>query len=146
MDLGKLQDLLIKHEGMKAHAYKDSRGILTIGVGHNLEAKPIPYDYSKGLTDSQIRSILSDDLTTTVNFLNSHLPWFVNLDDVRQRALADMTFNLMSKVLGFKKMLAALQAKDWNEASNQLLNSDFATQTGVRARDLASMFRTGNDA
>ncbi len=145
MDLGKLQVMLIKHEGYRTHAYKDSEGILTIGVGHNLIAKPIKFDYTNGLTDSQIRSILTDDITLTVNFLNSHLPWFIQLDDVRQRALADLTFDLHAKVLDFHHMLDGLQSKNWSQASSELLSSAFATETGTRAQDLATMFKTGVD-
>lgn len=135
MDLQKLQAMLIRHEGLKKFPYVDTTGNLTIGVGHNLTAK--------GLTDGQIRIILTDDITDAINFLNSHLPWVVFLDDVRQRVLADMAFNLMGKVLDFKNMLAAIQAKDWNRAADELLNSAFAHQTGQRAKDLSYMIRTG---
>lgn len=137
MDLTKLSNQLIKHEGLKQFPYRDTIGKLTIGVGHNLD--------DKGLTQAQIRSILIDDLTDTVNFLNFKLPWLKDLDDVRQRAVANMTFDLMGKILDFKHMLAALQAKDWIKASDELLNSTFAKQTGQRARDLAKMLLTGQD-
>lgn len=137
MDLTKLSNQLIKHEGLKQFPYRDTVGKLTIGVGHNLD--------DKGLTQAQIRSILMDDLTDTVNFLNFKLPWVRDLDDVRQRAIANMTFDLMGKILEFKHMLAALQAKDWVTASDELLNSTFAQQTGQRARDLAKMLLTGQD-
>lgn len=137
MDLTKLSNQLIKHEGLKQFPYRDTVGKLTIGVGHNLD--------DKGLTQAQIRSILIDDLTDTVNFLNFKLPWLKDLDDVRQRAVANMTFDLMGKILDFKHMLAALQAKDWIKASDELLNSTFAKQTGQRARDLAKMLLTGQD-
>lgn len=137
MDLTKLSNQLIKHEGLKQFPYRDTVGKLTIGVGHNLD--------DKGLTQTQIRSILMDDLTDTVNFLNFKLPWLKDLDDVRQRAIANMTFDLMGKILEFKHMLAALQARDWVTASDELLNSTFAKQTGQRARDLAKMLLTGQD-
>lgn len=137
MDLTKLSNQLIKHEGLKQFPYKDTVGKLTIGVGHNLD--------DKGLTVGQIRAILIDDLADTVNFLNFKLPWLKDLDDVRQRAVANMTFDLMGKILEFKHMLAALQAKDWNTAADEVLNSTFAHQTGQRAKDIASMIRTGQD-
>lgn len=137
MNITKLQDQLIKHEGIKLKIYTDSVGKISIGVGHNLT--------DKGLTEVQVRSILNDDLLDTINFLNTHVPWWPTLDDVRQRAIADMTFNLMGKLLEFKKMIIAIQLKDWNKAADELLNSKFAHQTGQRARDLAFMIRTGQD-
>lgn len=137
MNLPKLYDQLIKHEGLKLFPYVDSVGKTTIGVGHNLT--------DKGLTRSQIMSLLQDDLNETINFLRFKLPWTGQLDDVRLRALTDLTFDLMGKVLDFTHMLAALQAQDWQGASDELLNSTFAHQTGQRAIDLAFMFRTGQD-
>lgn len=137
MNLTKLGTQLIAHEGLKKFPYTDTVGKMTIGVGHNLT--------DKGLTTSQVMSILSADMADVVNLLNSRLPWFNGLDDVRQRALADLTFDLMEKVFDFPKMLAALASGDWPTASAELLNSTFATQTGKRAKDLASMFLTGQD-
>ncbi len=137
MDLTKLTKQLILHEGLRLKMYVDSVGKVTIGVGHALK--------DVGLTHDQVMMILSNDIANTVNFLNAHLAWYVTLDDVRQRALADLTFDLMSRVLDFKKMLTAMQAKDWNVAADELLASKFAQQTGQRAKDLASMIRTGMD-
>jgi lysozyme len=136
MDLKKLQDLLIKHEGIRFMPYRDTVGKITIGVGHNLT--------DKGLTKSQIMSLLVDDMTDTINYLN-RLDWFRELDDVRQLAIADLTFNIGSKVLGFNHMLEALRFKDWDGAARALMNSTYATQVGHRALDLASMIRTGKE-
>lgn len=145
MDHDKLKAMLIKHEGLRLHVYNDSLGIPTIGVGHNLVASPISYDYSKGITDFQAMTILEGDIDKTLAFLFAHCLWYGTLDPVRQRAIVDMTFNLMGRLLGFKKMIAAIEAKDWKEASAQLLDSTFAKQTGQRAKDLAFMLLTGRD-
>ena len=32
----RLLDLLIKHEGFKSHAYRDTGGVLHIGIGRNI--------------------------------------------------------------------------------------------------------------
>ena len=135
MNFDKLRSRLIRSEGLRQFPYVDTVGKTTIGVGHNLT--------DKGLTSQQIMGILDNDIKDTLAFLDSRLSWWTQLDDVRQVALADLTFNLMNKLLGFKRMLAALQAKDWNTAADELLNSKFAIQTGQRSRDLAAMFRTG---
>lgn len=137
MDLIKLQRQLKLHEGEKRFPFVDTVGKITIGTGRNLT--------DKGISQATINQMFSEDVTDTVNFLNSHLSWWTSLDDVRQRALVDMTFDLMGKVLDFKKMLTALQVKDWPTAATELLNSTFAAQTGQRARDLAAQFRTGLD-
>lgn len=137
MDLTKLGKQLIVHEGFKKLPYVDTTGNITIGVGHNLSAD--------GLTYAQVMSLLQDDITQVLLWLKIHLPWHAQLDDVRQRALADMAFNLNNKLMGFTNMLAALQKQDWQTAHDELLNSTFAKQTGQRAKDLAQMFLTGQD-
>lgn len=138
MDHQKLVTLLVKHEDLKLKPYTDTVGKLTIGVGHNLT--------DLGLSVPQVLAILDDDIENVLHFLDLKLPWWRSLDDVRSRALVDMTFNLMGKILEFKKMLAAIQAHDWDGASTHLLDSTFAHQVGQRAIDLAKMFRTGQDA
>lgn len=137
MNLTKLTAQLIKHEGLRTTLYIDTVGKATIGVGHNLT--------DKGLTTSQVMMILSSDISDTVNLLTNHFPWFIKLDDVRQRAIADLTFDVMGKILEFKHMLAAIEKSDWPTASNELLNSAFAKETGKRAADLAHMLLTGTD-
>lgn len=135
MNLDKLQASLTAHEGRRKFPYTDSVGKLTVGIGHNLT--------DIGVSDAVINLMFSEDIKKTLDFLGTQ-PWWLKLDDVRQVAIADMTFDLMSKLLEFHGMIAALEAKDWNLAATHLLDSLFARQTGKRATDLAQMIRTGN--
>lgn len=137
MDLTKLSQQILQHEGLRLMPYKDTVGKLTIGVGHNLT--------DKGLTRTQAMFILHDDINDVINFLHFRLPWVELLDDVRQRAITDLTFDLMGGILSFKQMLIHLQRGEWNEAADELLSSLFAKQTGQRAIDLAHMIHTGTD-
>lgn len=137
MDYTKLRTQLIKHEGLKLKPYTDTVGKLTIGVGHNLT--------DNGLTMMQCMFILDDDVKDTIEFLSHNCPWWGGLDEVRQRAILDLAFNLKTRLLGFKKMIAAIQAKDWGAAAKELLDSDFAKQTGIRASNLAAQILTGKD-
>jgi GH24 family phage-related lysozyme (muramidase) len=137
VDLAKVKALITLHEGLKAFPYVDTVGKITIGVGHNLT--------DKGLSAKQIDFILGDDIVDTLVFLASHCPWFAALDEVRQRAIIDLTFDIQGKLLGFKNMITALEGSEWNVASTELLNSTFARQTGKRATDLAHMILTGTD-
>lgn len=137
MDLNKLSNQLVKHEEIRFKPYLDTVGKITIGVGHNLS--------DKGLTPNQVGLILQDDIKDVVTFLTLRLPWVLKLDDVRARAVADMAFVLMDKLLDFHTMLPALQEARWKDASDALLNSKFASQVGKRAIDLANMILSGQD-
>ncbi|WP_321940070.1 glycoside hydrolase family protein [Paraburkholderia sp. J8-2] len=134
---------LKRDEGVRRVPYKDTKGIDTVAVGHNLQAKPLP-NAVYPLTDAAIDSILYADLCDVFSDLDSHLPWWQDLNDVRQRVLANMCFNLgITKLGGFMNTLAAMRQGRWADASAGMLNSAWASQVGDRAKRLAQMMKTG---
>lgn len=130
-----LKDMILRHEGMRLKLYKDSVGKTSIGVGRNLD--------DRGITRAEARIMLDNDIMD--HTLDAQkIPVFVKLDQVRQDVLIDMVFNMgLPRVLAFKKMLAALEAADWQEASLQMRDSKWATQVGNRALELSKMIETG---
>lgn len=146
-----LVDELRVDEGIRYSPYRDTRGFETVGVGHNLNASPLPDDWVYPLTDDQVDTLLESDLTNVYSDLDNALPWWEDLNDVRQRALANFCFNLgLPKLLGFKNTLAAMRQGRYADAASGMLNSAWATQVGIgtpakpgRALRLANMIRNG---
>ena len=69
---------------------------------------------------------------------------YEKLDDARQTVLANMAFNLgMSRLGKFKKMWAALSRQDYQKAADEMMDSRWARQVGVRAKRLEAIMRTG---
>jgi lysozyme len=132
--LGTAKALLIKHEGYRPQLYKDSLGIQTIGVGWNIDANP--------MRDDEIQLRLANDIQYFYGEL-SKLDWFFNLDDVRQIAILDMAFMGIKRLLGFEKMIAALTVHDYETASKEVLQSDWAIQVGRRSADIAQILING---
>jgi lysozyme len=131
-----LRAQLVRHEGLRLKPYRCSAGRLTIGVGRNLE--------DRGITAPEAMVLLSDDISEIELALRRALPWFGELDGVRQRALIDMAFMGVSKLLGFRRMLAALQHGDYVEAKREALDSKWARDVGPsRAMTIARMLHTG---
>lgn len=131
-------------EGVRYVPYRDTKGIQTTGVGHNLEASPLPAGWSYPLTDAQVDTLLHGDLANVYGDLNRNLPWWTDLNDVRQRVICNMCFNLgMGKLAGFKNTLAAMRQGRWDDAANGMLNSAWASQVKGRAVRLADMMRKG---
>ena len=127
------------HEGVRNKVYKDHLGIETIGVGRNL--------VDRGLSDEEVDYLLSNDITIVENELDNGLSWWRDLDEVRQRALADLAFNMgLPRLHGFVKMLDALQRRDYHAAADELLDSKYAKQVGERSNRVADMIRTGADS
>jgi GH24 family phage-related lysozyme (muramidase) len=137
-NLARLDTELRFDEGVRYEPYMDSRGIPTVGVGHNLGAVPLPRDWSCPLTDAQVNTLLDADLQDVFDALDQNLPWWRDLNDVRQRVLANMAFNLgVPRLLGFHNTLAAMREGRYFDAANGMRESLWATQVGDRALRLA---------
>lgn len=127
--------LLIRHEGESLVPYTDSVGKITIGVGRNLS--------DRGISQKTSRQMLEEDLDETIMTL-ARYAWFGMLNQVRQRALIDMHFNLgASRFKSFTQMIAALDREDYPGAAKAMLHSKWASQVGTRAVTLARMIETG---
>lgn len=124
---------LIKlHEGKRLKPYLCTAGKLTIGYGRNLE--------DVGISDREAHILLANDVKKCLNDLKGNLNFWHELSAVRQAVLIDMCYNLgwggLSK---FKHFLAALEAKDFNMAAAEMLDSKWAKQVGTRATRLHHM-------
>ncbi|MDD5366948.1 MAG: glycoside hydrolase family protein [Gallionellaceae bacterium] len=138
MDREALRRQLVKHEGLKLRLYQDSRGKWTIGCGRNLS--------DRGITLAEASILLEHDIDAHWSDLVAFYPGVTELDDVRQRVLLDLCFNLgITGLKAFRRMWAAIRKADWATAAVQLLDSTYATQVGARATRLAEMMRTGAD-
>lgn len=138
VDRVKLSEQLSLEEGRKYKPYVDTRGILTIGIGRNLR--------DKGLSDSEINFLFSNDIDEVTKDIRDHMPWVLNLDEVRQRVFYDLCFNMgVSKLLTFVHMIAFAQAGDYKSAADELHHSIWDSQVGQRAPKLEAMLRTGED-
>lgn len=126
------------HEGERLKPYRCTAGKLTIGVGRNLE--------DRGITAQESAMLLANDIAREERALFEALPWVSGLDEVRQRVLLDMAFNMgMGSLLQFKLTLGAIQAGQYEQASKMMLDSRWAKQVGTRAERLSRMMATGKD-
>ena len=124
------------HEGERLKPYRCSAGKLTIGVGRNLDDRGITREESAMLLDNDIRLLEVE--------LYRALPWASALDDVRQRVLLDMAFNLgLPGLLQFKRTLEAIRTGQYQQAATMMLDSLWARQVGQRAERLSRMMATG---
>jgi lysozyme len=131
----RLENMLIRHEGLKLKPYRCTAGKLTIGVGRNIE--------DNGITEAEARMMLRYDIEVSRSPLLKY-KWFSELNTPRQDAIINMVFNLgLPRFLRFKKTIAFLQAKDWNNAAIEMMNSTWAKQVGQRAVELSAIILTG---
>jgi len=110
MDKDKLMKELIMDEGYKYEIYLDHLGYPTMGVGHLITAKDEEHGQEVGtpVSEERIRECLDQDIDIVCSELDRNESWWRNLDDNRQRIMANMCFNLgYPRLSGFKRFRAA---------------------------------------
>lgn len=130
----KLLDLLKDHEGFKKYPYLCTVGKLTVGYGHNIE--------DKGVSKAVAKLMLKEDIHDATRDLYSIFPGFHNFPDNQRIALIDLMFNMgLPRFNTFVKMITAIKRGDWQKAADELKDSTWYTQVGVRAPKIESMMR-----
>ena len=135
-----LRQELIRDEGLRYAPYRDSLGYWTIGVGHLIRGDET---FSKPISHTRVLEILERDILAAECTLDKLCPAWIELDDVRQRALLNLAFNLGGKLGKFKNFLKAVAKSDWNQAAIQLENSLWYRQVKSRGPRIVHAIKTG---
>lgn len=131
-----LEAQLTVDEGKRNKMYLDSKGIPTIGIGHNLR--------DRFISERAIRVIFEDDTAQAIDDARHLFPSFDSLSDARRAVISNMSFNLgLTRLSAFHDMRAAVEAGDFDKAASEMLNSTWATQVGERAQRLAKTMKEG---
>lgn len=128
--------LVSEEEGRIAHAYQDSLGYWTIGVGCLVDARK-----GGALCDEAIDAQLEHDLRSARERAGK-LAGFDQCNEVRQAVLISMCFQLGS-LSSWTNFRNALASGDYNAAADAGLDSLWARQTPARAQRQMQMMRTG---
>ncbi|PCJ26473.1 MAG: hypothetical protein COA94_05030 [Rickettsiales bacterium] len=131
----KAHELIKLHEGLELKPYRCTAGELTIGYGINLDAG-ITEEEADYMLDNRVRS-----LTTQLH----NIDFWIELSGVRRAVLIDMAYNLgLSGLLKFRRMLAAMEVRDFDKAAIEMENSRWFNQVGNRSKRLQKMMITGD--
>jgi lysozyme len=136
--LDALRSQLIEHEGERLTVYTCPAGYPTIGVGRNL--------IGVGISRSESRTLLDNDIRRCIEQAVVNFPWFESLDEVRQRAVIDLIFNMgIGKLKTFTTTLSCFARGAYSDAANALVASKWYGQVGQRSKRIVAMVRTGED-
>ena len=145
MDLQKLREEIEADEGCEYNIYLDHLGLPTFGIGHLVldtdpehgaaVGTPVSKDRVSECFDKDVHSVLSDCEKLYEDF--SSLP-----EDV-QRIIANMMFNMgRPRLSKFKGMKAGVDARDWNQAADEMIDSRWYRQVTNRAERLVQRMRS----
>ena len=145
MDTYRLREELANDEGCKYEVYLDHLGYPTFGIGHLITdddpecgtsvGTEVSSDRVQEAFDSDIESVLSDCERLYVQF--EHLPEEVQL------IIDNMMFNMgYTRLNKFKGMKRGVDARNWEEAADEMVDSRWYKQVSRRADRLVVRMRS----
>lgn len=148
---------LKRHEGLVLHAYRCSANRWTIGYGRNLQDKGLSNEekemfgveksmdmLTRKITKAQATKLLTSDVAEFEASVISKVSFFDELDSVRQDILINMAFNMgINRLMKFKNMLGKLKEHDYQGSADEMKDSKWYVQVGIRSAELYVQMVTG---
>lgn len=147
LNLALLEEDLAWQEGYRLTPYKDTKGFWSVGFGHNLDAHGQRHD--RDYTAEECEAFFQADIIHVMALLDRHLPWWRKETEPRQRALANLMYNLgwgdgKHGLSSFKHSLAYFAAGEYDYAAKGFLNSSWANQVhAARAKAVTDLILHG---
>lgn len=142
--LNELRQELAEDEGCKYEIYLDHLGLPTFGIGHLITKEDKEYGKEVGtvIEQERVQQVFNLDMAVTIDDCMTLYSDFAELPDECQKIIANMMFNMgRPRLSKFKGMKAGVDARDWNEAADQMVDSRWYTQVPNRARRLVARMR-----
>ena len=144
MDIEKLRKQLEIDEGVEYEIYNDHLGLATFGIGHLV----IPTDEEHGkplgtrISEERVRECFDRDVQSVLRDCKLLYKDFDELPEEVQQIVANMMFNMgYGRLSKFKGMKAGVDAKDWNKAADEMVDSRWYKQVTNRAQRLVDRMR-----
>ena len=131
-------------EGFRDHVYIDTEGFRTIGWGHKVVHED-NFEEGKTYSKEELQEVFDNDLRKALGLARQ----LMEENDVRdlpttaQHTITEMVFQLgKSGVSKFRNMWKALQNRDFNTASLEMLDSKWNRQTPNRCKKLSDQMKS----
>ena len=144
MDIEKLREQLEIDEGVVHEIYLDHLGYPTFGIGHLVTDTDPEYGANVGTKVDEARCIEAFDKDVETVIADCHIlyPDFDDLPEEVQQIVANMMFNMgRPRLSKFKGMKRGVDAKDWNAAADEMVDSAWYRQVTNRANRLVERMR-----
>ena len=144
MNLRKLRAQLAIDEGVKYEVYKDHLGYATFGIGHLITAHDPENGWSVGtdVDEDRVIQAFESDCETVLSDCNILYEDFGDLPEEAQQIIANMMFNMgRPRLSKFKGMKRGVDARDWDAAADEMVDSSWYKQVTNRAERLVKRMR-----
>ena len=147
MNIDKLREQLKIDEGCVYEIYNDQLGYPTFGIGHLVIESDPENGQAVGtsVSEDRVAEAFDEDIKSVLRDCNILYPDFDDLPEEAQQIIANMMFNLgrprLSKFAGMKR---GVDARDWDVAADEMVDSRWYRQVGARAERLVNRMRDVN--
>jgi lysozyme len=144
MNLEQLRLELEADEGCKYEVYLDHLGLPTFGIGHLVTEDDEEHGCEVGteVAEERVAEVFEQDIQITLDECQRLYEDFDDLPDEVQLIIANMMFNMgRPRLSQFKGMKAGVDARDWNQAADEMVDSKWYRQVTNRADRLVTRMR-----
>ena len=145
MNIEQLREELERDEGIIYKIYNDHLGYATFGIGHLVLESDPEYGAPLGTAVSEERcyEVFEQDVQTVLSDCEKLYEDFYDLPEDAQLIIANMMFNMgLTRLSKFKGMKRGVDARDWETAADEMVDSRWYTQVQRRADRLVVRMRS----
>jgi len=127
-------------EGHRHMAYRDTLGVWTISYGFTSVDGVKVSQYTPMLTKEVEQRNLHAHIFRALNIAMRYVNNFCELSDARREVLINMAYQLGTRLLNFTKTKMFIEQRNFEQASIEMLDSNWNKQTPHRAQRMSDKF------
>jgi lysozyme len=145
MNIEQLREELKIDEGVKYEIYLDHLDLPTFGIGHLVLDSDPEFGEPVGtpISEDRVNECFDQDVEVVLGECRILYPDFDDLPEEAQLIIANMVFNMgRPRLSKFKGMKRGVDARDWNAAADEMVDSAWYRQVTNRADRLVERMRS----
>jgi len=145
MNIEQLREEISIDEGVKYEIYLDHLGLPTFGIGHLVRDDDPEFGQPVGtaVSKDRVNECFDKDVEIVINDCRQLYEDFDDLPSEAQLIIANMMFNMgRPRLSKFKGMKRGVDARDWNAAADEMVDSRWYRQVTNRADRLVQRMRS----
>ena len=145
MDIYQLRKELERDEGVVHKVYLDHLGWPTFGIGHLITPDDLEHGFELGtpINANRVIEVFELDIRTVLFDCKTLYSDFNSLPEEVQLIIANMMFNMgRTRLSKFKGMKRGVDARDWQTAADEMVDSRWYLQVPNRAKRLVERMRS----
>ena len=148
MNIDNLREQLKIDEGVKYEIYLDHLDLPTFGIGHLVLESDQEFEEPIGtpVSEERVNECFERDVEIVLSDCETLYPDYYDLPEEVQQIIANMMFNMgRPRLSKFKGMKRGVDARDWNAAADEMVDSAWYRQVTNRADRLVERMRAVAD-